>query len=260
MHVDEPQGLVSLKDSYDTVINPLGEVDPHVEAPFPPGVEGVITQSLTAALGQQILSQPRIRLLGELGQVLHAVGLGVGLPLPLYMLQEAGVVDSLVVRLPPGDHVLLVIGILIQPVIDGVPPPGGAAHDQRPIGGRQHGRQDAVEYRVVVVEEGGLVSHNEVRREPPELVLRVGQNDDSAAVPEAEYRLQPLTHQAPVLPGQVIQETPNTVPQDHRLPEPGGYNQHDRSWDHNRPDDAQSRKGGRLPALTRPPHDYTLGV
>ena len=97
-----------------------------MEAAFLLGLEAEVLQFLAAALRQEVLAEPGVDLLDELGLVLHLEDLGACLPLLLQLLDELLRVAALAGGVPPCDDLLLVVRVLVELVEDGVLPPRGA--------------------------------------------------------------------------------------------------------------------------------------
>jgi len=95
-----------------------------VEAAFLLGLEAEVLQFLAAALRQEVLAEPGVDLLDELGLVLHLEDLGACLPLLLQLLDELLRVAALAGGVPPCDDLLLVVRVLVELVEDGVLPHG----------------------------------------------------------------------------------------------------------------------------------------
>lgn len=208
---------------------------------------------MAASLGEEVLGQPSVRLLREVGLVLHPVGEGQRLPGSLHLLKELGSVEAGVHRVSPGSVVDLPGRVVADPVELGVLPPRRAAHHHPPARRRQHRREHVLKDRLVVLEERRLVEDDEVRRVATEEVLTIWQSDYPAPVPEVRYRPQPPPEERrPDPPRRPIDQSLNNVVQDHALPAARRHDQgRGRGVGDGEPDGVGSQAKG-LPRLSRP--------
>jgi hypothetical protein len=114
VHVDEAEAVfLYLDDGDNAVVDSFHEVYAHVEAPPLLRFEAEELELLAAALRQEVLAEPGVDVLDELGLVLHLEDLGTFLPLPLQLLEELLRVAVLSGGVSPCDDVLLVVGVMV---------------------------------------------------------------------------------------------------------------------------------------------------